>query len=91
METKLPPHLVVIEHELSGVTIQSPVGLVRGYQLRYLAEAPAPPLAPANPPEWSPRYFLTEQALEDLVRTTTHYLHTEGHLAVRAPPGSSVQ
>jgi hypothetical protein len=85
METKLPPHLVVIEHELSGVTVQSPLGLVRGYQLRYLVEAlPGAPM-------WSERYFLTEQALEDLVRTTAHYMRQEGHLAVRAPPGTSVQ
>ena len=91
METTLPPHLVVIEHELSGVTIQAPVGLVRGYQIRYLTQGPPSPQNVPTPPQWSVRYFLTEQALEDLVRTTEQHMREEGHLAVRAPPGTSVQ
>lgn len=85
MQINLPPHLVVREQELTGVTIQSPAGPIRGYQLRYLVESPA------GDKLWSPWYFLTEPALEDLVRTTDHYMRSEGHLAAGAPPGASVQ
>lgn len=76
IEGRTLEHLHVIEQELRGITIHTPDGDKPGYQMRFQVQL----LGPLRT-VWTEWFFLSEKALEDWVRTTDHYMRTEGHLS----------
>lgn len=87
MSSLLPPHLVVISVDITGVAIHAPGGDVPGYQVVFQVEDPK---HPKNPIDSDP-FFLTNKAMEDLIDTLRAHVLTKGHLSPAQQPSGPVQ